>query len=656
MTSRSACVVFIALALLSGSSVRAIDTFDIDGDGGKDALTDGLLVLRHLFGFSGNTLIEGAIAGDASRSTVSEIESYLQTNGVYLDVDQDGTADALTDGLLLLRHLFGFSGQTLIEGAASATASRTSASEIAAYIDAGPIDTDGDGTGDLTDAFPLDATEFMDTDGDGVGDNSDTITNVPPDANAGVDQSASEQVMVTLDGSASNDSDGTIKTVAWTQTAGNSVLLDDATALSTRFIAPSGAEGQSLTFELNIVDNEGEVGTDRVVISITSNPALGGNYVSNPDLSGQFLDAVLVNRNPDCRAYVADANAGNYSSAQILDLSNGTSDGDSRVQIDMVVASNWNAATYNYNDITPTSDTNVTTHCRIVSNMVPNHTFGVAVTGPRGDGWINAIDHSDIETTYIPVSPVRSNVPSDTPRNPPIYDFDGILLNGVGIAMDSGFCYNPGVTTGPLALRSNEAGNTSGCGPQNTWFELPAYSIWHHGAENMAAVFDDYFAHGYVGTYHYHAMTHPLQEDNDQTQPPSNGDGSPVIGFAPDGFPIYGHWFIDPNNELVRAESGYETYTTDSRTPIPGALHGTPPTPWDIANRPGDFTSDFGLEMGRYEQDWYFAGTGNLDECNGAVDVNGDYGYYVTDKYPFTPPCTFGDRDPSFGKRSPTLP
>ncbi|MCS5614527.1 MAG: YHYH protein, partial [Candidatus Marinimicrobia bacterium] len=53
---------------------------------------------------------------------------------------------------------------------------------------------------------------------------------------------------------------------------------------------------------------------------------------------------------------------------------------------------------------------------------------------------------------------------------------------------------------------------------------------------------------------------------------------------------------------------------------------------------------------------WYFAGTGNLDECNGAYDVNGDYGYYITDKYPFTPPCTFGARDPSFGKKSPTLP
>jgi hypothetical protein len=412
------------------------------------------------------------------------------------------------------------------------------------------------------------------------------------------------------------------------------------------------------SYSITVTVSDGTASTTQTItISITSNPELGGNYTNNPDLSGQFLDAILVNRNPDCQAYVDDANAGNYSSTQISDLSNGTSDGTSQVQIDMVIASNWNAATYNYDDVTVTSaDASVATHCRIISNMIPNHIFGVAVTGPGGGGWINAIDHSDTETTYIPVDPVRSNIASDTPRNPPIYDFDGILLNGVGIAMDSGFCYNPGVTTGPLRLQSNEAGNTSGCGPQNTWFELPAYSIWHHGAENMAAVFDDYFAHGYVGTYHYHAITHPLQEDNDQIQPPSNGDGSPVIGFAPDGFPIYGHWFFDQNNLLVRAESGYETYITDSRTHIPGALHGTPPTPWDIANQPGDFASDFGLEMGRYEQDWYFAGTGNLDECNGAVDVNGDYGYYITDKYPFTPPCTFGDRDPSFGKRSPTLP
>ena len=158
--------------------------------------------------------------------------------------------------------------------------------------------------------------------GTGTSANPGTTANVPPSANAGIDQIASEQVTVTLDGTASDDSDGTIATVAWTQTAGVGVALGDATALSPTFFAPVGTAGQSLTFEINIADNDGAMSTDSVVISITSNPALSADYKSNPDLSGQFVDAVLVNRNPDCRAYVADANAGDYSSAQISDLSN----------------------------------------------------------------------------------------------------------------------------------------------------------------------------------------------------------------------------------------------------------------------------------------------------------------------------------------------
>ncbi len=379
-------------------------------------------------------------------------------------------------------------------------------------------------------------------------------------------------------------------------------------------------------------------------------------HTENPDLDGQFKDAVLVNRNPDCRAYANDQNNGDYGSSMIVDNSSGRSDAVSEVTIDLVIASNWSKANFNYTDVTATDDPDIATHCRMISNMIPNHDFGVEAGSPRDGGWVKEIDHTDTEITYIPIKPVKTNTATDTPRNPPIYDFDGILLNGVGIAMDSGFCYNPGITTGPRSQLSNTAGNSSGCGPRNSWFELPAYTIWDEDAQNMAAIFDDYFAHGYVGTYHYHAVTHPLQEDTDQNQPPSSGQGSPVIGFAPDGFPIYGHWFMDENGDLVKAESGYETKSGNSRTPIASALHGTPPTPWDIANNPGGFDSDFGLEMGRYEEDWEFVNSGNLDECNGATDAEGNYGYYITDKYPFAPPCIYGARDLSFGKISPTLP
>jgi len=378
-------------------------------------------------------------------------------------------------------------------------------------------------------------------------------------------------------------------------------------------------------------------------------------YTDNPNFNGQLKDAALLNRNPDCRAYALDSNDGDYSSFEVVDTSNGISDALSLATIDLVVATNWNPDIYDYDNVSVATDPESATHCRLTSNLIPNHTFGVVVTGPNGSGWINPIDHTDTEVTYIPVDPEHLDARADTPRNPPHMDYDGILLNGVGIAMDSGFCYHPGVTSGPQSLQTNSAGNTSGCGPQNTWFELPAYTIWDDIAERMAAVFDGYFGHGYVGSYHYHAITHPLQEDNDQTSPPSSGKGSPLLGFAPDGFPIYGHWFVDEIGQLTKAESGYETHSGNSRTPIASALHGTPPTPWDIANQAENFDSDFGLALGRYEQDWVFTNSGNLDECNGRFDGEGVYGYYITDKYPFTPPCTMGARDASFSKISPSL-
>ena len=152
--------------------------FDIDLDGETAALTDGLLVLRHLFGFSGATLTEGAVTSSATRSDADTIASYLDTNKGHFDIDGDGSTEALTDGLLLLRYLFGFDGATLIEGAVGTNAARTTANEIKTYFDARieafSGDIDGDGVGDSQDAFPLDDSEAFDTDGDGLGNNADT--------------------------------------------------------------------------------------------------------------------------------------------------------------------------------------------------------------------------------------------------------------------------------------------------------------------------------------------------------------------------------------------------------------------------------------------------------------------------------------------------
>ena len=129
MIRHSILVLVFGLFLLANGPVAAFD-IDVDGNGERDALTDGLLALRYLFGFTGTTLIEGAVGNNATRATAAQIEAYLQTNLAQLDIDDDDNTDALTDGLLVLRYLFGFEGNALLQGAISSGATRTGASVV----------------------------------------------------------------------------------------------------------------------------------------------------------------------------------------------------------------------------------------------------------------------------------------------------------------------------------------------------------------------------------------------------------------------------------------------------------------------------------------------------------------------------------------------
>ena len=119
---------FLAGTIPSGS-------LDIDGNENYDALTDGLLLLRGMFGLEGSTLVTGAIASDAVYTESIDIESRISTLGDLVDIDGNGTIDALTDGLLTLRYLFGLEGETLIAGVVASDATRTSAEDIEAHLE-----------------------------------------------------------------------------------------------------------------------------------------------------------------------------------------------------------------------------------------------------------------------------------------------------------------------------------------------------------------------------------------------------------------------------------------------------------------------------------------------------------------------------------------
>jgi len=110
-------------------------TMDIDGNNQYDALTDGMLLLRSMFGFTGSALIDDAVASDARYETAVDINSRIDVLGEMVDVDGDGQKDALTDGLILIRYLFGYRGDELLDGVSTSdTAGRTS-SEIEMHID-----------------------------------------------------------------------------------------------------------------------------------------------------------------------------------------------------------------------------------------------------------------------------------------------------------------------------------------------------------------------------------------------------------------------------------------------------------------------------------------------------------------------------------------
>ena len=111
-----------------------LNSLDIDGNGNPDALSDGLLILRSLFGLTDGALIQNVVATDATFTSASEIQSRINNLGEFLDIDGNEAVDPLSDGLLILRYMFGIRGADLINGVIAPDATRTTADQVEAYL------------------------------------------------------------------------------------------------------------------------------------------------------------------------------------------------------------------------------------------------------------------------------------------------------------------------------------------------------------------------------------------------------------------------------------------------------------------------------------------------------------------------------------------
>ncbi len=133
------------------------------------------------------------------------------------------------------------------------------------------------------------------TDDDGAISTADTVDitiddvggNNPPTADAGPPQTVDEfTLFVTLDGTGSSDTDGTIVSYAWTQTIGTSVTLDLTVPEQPTFTAPSvGTGSEILTFSLEVTDNGGATSTADTV-DITIDDCNGYTTGNNPQIHG----------------------------------------------------------------------------------------------------------------------------------------------------------------------------------------------------------------------------------------------------------------------------------------------------------------------------------------------------------------------------------
>ncbi|MEM9420155.1 MAG: YHYH protein [Planctomycetota bacterium] len=250
----------------------------------------------------------------------------------------------------------------------------------------------------------------------------------------------------------------------------------------------------------------------------------------------------------------------------------------------------------------------------ITSNGIPDHVPGQFPT--RGNP--NTISAQDY-TFRMPLDPQ----PADG-------EFRGRVLFGVAL---NGVPFEPGTAE---IWTPNGRGRGADA-PRDGW-------RYEALTGNINLGIDDHNAHVQnTGAYHYHALPVGLYEHAAGKPASQRPDQMILVGYAADGFPIYGVWVHedpdDPTSKLVKPETSYRV------------KDGSRPARSDVS--PG------GKYDGTFVQDWeHVEGLGDLDEHNGQYGVtpeypDGTYYYVITDDYPFIPRSFYGTPDRSFAPARP---
>ena len=110
--------------------------------------------------------------------------------------------------------------------------------------------------------------------------------NMPPNVDAGANQSVVEGSVVNLTGTAT-DIDGSIVAYSWQQLTGPNVTINNATSANANFTAPNVNNDTDLTFRFTATDNDGLTSSDTVTIEVT-------NLANQPPTANAGVDQTVV--------------------------------------------------------------------------------------------------------------------------------------------------------------------------------------------------------------------------------------------------------------------------------------------------------------------------------------------------------------------------
>jgi hypothetical protein len=233
-------------------------------------------------------------------------------------------------------------------------------------------------------------------------------------------------------------------------------------------------------------------------------------------------------------------------------------------------------------------------YCIFQTNNIPNHDFN--------DGTRAFPNNVSAQDNSFQLIAAPSHATSTTALS--LVIDNAILLTGVKVDLLAAGCF--GVGDGKIGC--NDINQTWRYDPM---FVANGFLVDSHNAHSQGN-----------GSYHYHGKPNALYlDDNDSVV-------SPLVGFAADGYPIFGPYFDDAGT-IRKAVSSFQVISGD---------------------RPTGTDSPGGTYDGTYRDDYQFVvGYGDLDECNG-MTVDGVYGYFITDGFPYVLNCFKGVPDDSFRK------